>query len=168
MTLASISLGEISRGVGDYETAQQYYEETLKITRKTGDRLDEYMNYLNLSYCAYQRKQYWLAVELVQKALVIFKELGAGIVMVTSLAVLAGPINELGDHEKAARLFGAADAACEYMGYKYQPADQMEIDRYEISTRQAMGEEAFRAAWQVGYEMSLEEAIDYAQGKTLT
>jgi predicted ATPase/DNA-binding CsgD family transcriptional regulator len=162
MTLATITLGELSRGIGDYEAAQHYYEETLSITRQTGDRLDENLIYLNLSYCAYQRKQYRIAVELVQKALVTFKELSAGLGQIGSLAVLAGPINELGDHEKAARLLGAAEAACESLGFKYQPADQMEIDRYEISTRQAMREEAFRAAWQVGYEMSLEQAIEYA------
>ena len=162
MTLASISLGELFRGIGDYEAAQHYYEETMRITKLTGDRLDENLNYLNLGYCAYHRKEYKLAAELVQKALVTFKELGAGIGMVTSLAVLAGPTNEMGDHKKAAWLLGAAGAACELLGYKYQPGDQFEVDRYETSTRQALGEDAFQEAWQEGYEMSLEEAIEYA------
>ena len=162
MALAYNTLGELSRTAGDYVAAQHYYEETLRSTRLTGDRLDENLNYMNLSYCAYHRKQYQFAAELAQKALVIFKELVTGIGMVTDLAVLAGPINELGDHEKAARLIGAADAACEYLGYQYQPADQFEIDQFESSTRQALGEEAFQKAWRVGHEMSLEEAIEYA------
>jgi predicted ATPase/DNA-binding CsgD family transcriptional regulator len=162
MAYAYNSLGELSRGVEDYEAAQHYYEEMLRINQLTENQLGESGSYLNLSYCAYHRKQYQLAAELVQKALTILKELSAGYSRITSLAILAGPINELGEHVKAARLLGAADAACESMGFQHQPTDQFEIDRFETSTRQALGEEAYRAAWQVGYEMSLEEAIEFA------
>ena len=155
-------LGELSRTIGDHEAAQRYYEESLQIEQQTGNRFDQAEKYLNFSYIAYHRNQYQLAVELLQQALVIFKEFGTSYGLITSLAVLAGPTNGLGDHERAARMLGAADAACESLSYQYQPADQFEIDRYETSTCQALGEEAYRAAWQVGYEMSLEEAIEFA------
>ena len=156
------TLGELSRTAGDYEAAQRYYEKNLRIGQLSGNRMGESLAYLNLGYTYYHRKQHQLSAELVKQAIVIFQELGSRWGLIDSLAVLAGPTNELGDHERAARLLGASDAAAKSLGYNSQPGDQMEIEQFKSSTRQALGEEAFREVWQDGHKLSLEEAVEYA------
>jgi predicted ATPase/DNA-binding CsgD family transcriptional regulator len=155
-------LGELARSVGDYDAAQHYYEECLQLVKITGERMREAMQYDNLSLLAYHRGQYQRSLELILRGLLMFRELGANYGLAMALATMAGPISRLGDHEKAARLLGASDAWMLSSGINQQPADQIEVEKFQSAVRQALGEEAFQQAWQAGHEMSIEEALDYA------
>jgi predicted ATPase/DNA-binding CsgD family transcriptional regulator len=157
-------LGELARWTEDYEAAQHYYEECLRIVQLIGERMREAMQYVNLGVLAHYQDQYQLAAEQMRRGLVIFRELGTGYGLAMALAALAGPIAKLGDYEKAARLLGAADAEMESLGANQQPVDQIEIERFLIYVRQALGEEAFQEAWQAGHELSIDEALNYALG----
>jgi hypothetical protein len=48
------------------------------------------------------------------------------------------------------------------MGLGQQPQDQPIVDRFEAAVRKQLNEEAFKAAWEKGQSMSLEQAIAYA------
>ena len=157
-------LGELARWTEDYEAAQHYYGECLRIVQLIGERMREAMQYVNLGVLAHYQDQYQLAVEQMRRGLVIFRELGTGYGLAMALAALAGPIAKLGDYEKAARLLGAADAEMESLGANQQPVDQIEIEQFLIYVRQALGEEAFQEAWQAGHELSIDEALNYALG----
>ena len=157
-------LGELARWTEDYEAAQHYYGECLRIVQLIGERMREAMQYVNLGVLAHYQDQYQLAVEQMRRGLVIFRELGTGYGLAMALAALAGPIAKLGDYEKAARLLGAADAEMESLGANQQPVDQIEIEQFLIYVRQALGEEAFQETWQAGHELSIDEALNYALG----
>ena len=156
------ALGELNRAVGDYDAAQLHYEEGMQIAQRNGERTSEAVEYMNLGFIAYHRNQYQSSAELIRQGLLICQELGTNYGLAQDLAALAGPIGELGDPVKAARLLGAADAEMESLGIGQQPADQIEIDRFQSSIRQALGEEAFQEAWQAGRELSIQEAVKYA------
>jgi hypothetical protein len=64
-----------------------------------------------------------------------------------------------GDAERAARLFGAAEALREALGAPLPPVERAHYDRSVAATRAALGEEAFAAAWAEGRALSLEQAI---------
>jgi DNA-binding CsgD family transcriptional regulator len=64
--------------------------------------------------------------------------------------------------EEAARLFGAAQAARDTIGY---PREPIRFDEYQASIdslREALGDDAFAAAWKAGSALTLEEAAAYA------
>ena len=155
-------LGELARSVADYDAAELYYKECLQLVRMTGERMREAMQYDNLSLIAYHRGQFELAVDLLQRGNGMFRELGTSYGLAIGLAALAGPIAKLGETEKAAWLLGASAAILESLGITQQPADQIEIEKYQSFIRQALGEEAFQRAWQSGYEMSPEDVFNYA------
>jgi tetratricopeptide (TPR) repeat protein len=157
-------LGELTRSAEDYDAAQHYYAECLRLVRITGERMREAMQYNNLGLIAYHRGQYQLAIDLTRRGLRLFRELGTSYGLAMGLSGLAGPIARLGDYEKAARLLGASTAGMDSLGITQQPADQIEFDKFQLFVRQAMGEDAYQAAWQEGHEMSIEDALDYAIG----
>jgi len=155
-------IGELTRSIEDFDAAQHYYDECLRLVRITGERMREAMQYGGLGLIAYHRGQYQLALELTQRGLRLFRELGTSYGLAMGLSGLAGPIARLGDLEKAARLLGASTAGMDSLGITQQPADQIEFDKFQLFVRQAMGEEAYQKAWQEGHKLSIEEALDYA------
>jgi len=68
-----------------------------------------------------------------------------------------------GNHENAARLFGAADAIRQRIGVVRFAVYQTGYDAAIESLRDASGEGPFDAAWAQGADLSIEEAIAYAQ-----
>ena len=69
------------------------------------------------------------------------------------------------DMERAARLWGAADALREAIGAPLSPFERTELDTHTAAARTALGEEVFAAAWAQGRATPLNEAIEYALDK---
>jgi hypothetical protein len=67
-----------------------------------------------------------------------------------------------GDVERAARLWGAAQALHETKGILRDLDFLAEADARISAVRSGMGEEAWEAAWRSGRAMTLEEAVSYA------
>jgi DNA-binding CsgD family transcriptional regulator len=68
-----------------------------------------------------------------------------------------------GNHQNAARLFGAADAIRQQIGDVRFAVYQADYDAAVTATRAALGDSDFEAAWTEGAALSIEEAIAYAQ-----
>jgi hypothetical protein len=64
-----------------------------------------------------------------------------------------------GQARHAARLGGAAQALRDALGVPLPPADRADHDRAVLTIREALGEEAFAAAWDVGRAMPLDETV---------
>jgi non-specific serine/threonine protein kinase len=69
-----------------------------------------------------------------------------------------------GDADRAARLFGAADALRETRSHPRPPADRATHEQRVATARALLGGPAFRAAWSQGRLLSLEQAIALASG----
>jgi hypothetical protein len=82
--------------------------------------------------------------------------------MATCVAALGCAAAGLGDVDRAARLLGAAEAMRERLGATVPGLLRKEHDARVAQTRQALGEDAFAAAWAQGRMMSADEAIAYA------
>ena len=68
-----------------------------------------------------------------------------------------------GNHENAARLFGAADAIRQRIGVVRFAVYQSGYDAAIESLRDALGEGPFDAAWAQGAALSIEDAVAYAK-----
>jgi predicted ATPase/class 3 adenylate cyclase/DNA-binding CsgD family transcriptional regulator len=68
-----------------------------------------------------------------------------------------------GNHQTAARLFGAADAIRQRTGEVRLPVYQVDYDAAVAAVRDTLDQAEFDAAWAEGAALSTEEAIAYAQ-----
>jgi DNA-binding CsgD family transcriptional regulator len=95
-------------------------------------------------------------------ALELAARIGGDLVVPLALECLAIGATQTDNHPMAARLFGAADAAREQMGFvRFKVLD--EGDGATIAAlRDAMGDNDFDAAWAEGAALSIKEATAYA------
>jgi len=76
-----------------------------------------------------------------------------------SLAGLAGVAAAQGQPERAARLFGAAEALLGSIGATLDPADRLAYARDVATIRAQLGADASAAHWAMGRAMTLEQMI---------
>jgi predicted ATPase/class 3 adenylate cyclase len=176
-------------GQGDYDSARDRLEECLAIFRELGDKWGITFSLNNLSLVARAQEDYDHARSFVKESLAIRVELGdrLGIAycvvgIAAGLAAEGGkrtmddgrPTAEGGDSasvetsstlvlERAAALFGAADALLESIGARLEPLFRAECEMSIAATREMLGEEKFATAWERGRAMTLEETIAYAR-----
>src|SRR5262249_38335087 len=80
-----------------------------------------------------------------------------------SLEYLAWLAHSQGASERAARLYGGAEALRTTFGYHLSPSDQNKHVARTAAVRAALADDAlFDAAWQEGRVLSLEQVIEYA------
>jgi predicted ATPase/class 3 adenylate cyclase/DNA-binding CsgD family transcriptional regulator len=95
--------------------------------------------------------------------LAIAADTGAFLRVPDAIECLARLAGADGNHQSAARLFGAAAAIRDDKGIARFPMYQARYDAAVESCRDALGQEAFDDAWAEGAALSIEEAIAYAQ-----
>ncbi|MEU1427864.1 LuxR C-terminal-related transcriptional regulator [Nocardia sp. NPDC005746] len=79
---------------------------------------------------------------------------------------LAWTVSAGGDHERAARLLGAAESLQRSTIRLAHTITVAVGEKERLKVREALGEEAFRTAFGAGASLPLSEAIDYALGHT--
>ncbi|MGO9488885.1 MAG: LuxR C-terminal-related transcriptional regulator, partial [Solirubrobacteraceae bacterium] len=103
------------------------------------------------------------AEELLHEALRAFYSAGAPGGVADVLESLAPVLSDLQSEEQAVRLLGAADAARSTVGCVRFPVRQPDYQAQLGMLREALGEEAFAAAWSAGASLSLDDAVAYAE-----
>lgn len=79
------------------------------------------------------------------------------------LEALAGAVADQQRFDETARLFGAAQSLRDMTGYARFPVRQAGHVSDVAHTRQALGTDRFATAWAEGAELSLDDAVAYAQ-----
>ena len=102
------------------------------------------------------------AIALHLESLVLARETGQQREIAEYLGGLAGLATEQGQPERAARLFGAAEALRQSIGAPLPPTEWAAYERDVAVARARLGEDAFAAAWAEGWAMPLEQAVEYA------
>jgi tetratricopeptide (TPR) repeat protein len=155
-------LGELARTAGDYDRAQELYEECMVLSRKTGEIIRQAFMLENLAYVAYHQGEYARARDLAVRDIKQWSEIGGRQGLCVGLTGLAGPLGKLGEPEKAARLLGVSAALLAERGLDHQPSDQHEITKYTADVRAQLDEATFKVAWAEGQAMTLDAAVTYA------
>jgi len=157
------NLGRLARMRGDDPRADRLFDECLRLSREIGDQWGAAWTLGNLGRAALDRGEHQRASALFEESLILCRGLASrdrrSAYMVHYLGVVAG---ELGHPERAARLFGAAEALRDTTGRTLSPADRAEHQRHVDAVRGALGTEQFDAAWADGQAMPFERAVEYA------
>ena len=157
-------LGKVARLQRDYVAAETAYCEALALFQERG-LAPAVVVQLNLGFVALRRGDTARARSLFRESLKARQALGEPgrlPLAVAALACLAAAqATDTAQAERAARLFGAADALVEATG-PLDRADQAELDHYRPRLAAYLDEAALAAASAAGRAMTLEEAVAYA------
>jgi predicted ATPase/class 3 adenylate cyclase len=164
-------LGGVARSTGRYAEARARLTESAAIARELGDRfllglaLAGLARVLRLqgneqeSAATFNEQE---SAATFKESLVVSTELEDAMLMPRALAGLAGAAVLAARYERAAMLLAAAAAVREASGRSEMATLLAVNDQDATDTRAALGDEAFAAAWAVGWAMSPEQAIAYA------
>ncbi len=162
ITTALNVLGETFRLAGDYETAEEYYRESIEVCRLAGDRKRMAVSLANLASVVFHHGDYQEAEQLEKEAIRIELELGTNHYIGLYLACLSGILAKQGSPKQAAVIFGASESILQTMGVKLQPTDQVEVDQYLTVSKEQLDEQSYQDALEAGRALSLEEAVSFA------
>jgi predicted ATPase len=161
-------LGELARLRGDHQQARAYHEEVLALCRQLGEKPGVATALHNLGYVELQDGDLQRSAELFRESLQLFRDLGHRRVIALTFIGLGGLANAQGRPVDATRILSAADAILSE-GPPMDPTEAMEQAYYQRSVsavRAALGDKAFLLAWAEGKAMALEQAVEYALGKS--
>lgn len=162
-----LNLGESARALGDFPAARRLIEESLQSLRAVGDTryIASALDYLG--NVVYEQREYAAAHALLAESLALRWTLRDMSGIARTLGGLARVISTLGADtaraERAARLYGTADAVRASIGAPIPAADRPRYEHDLDRVRSYLGEQAFQAAWAEGRSMDLERAIVEAQ-----
>lgn len=156
------SLGYVYLLDGDHDRAMALTEEAVALLRRQGRRGGLEYALDNLGWAALLRGDHELSEALHEESLVLCRELGDRLIASESLEGLACSAGVRGEAKRAARLFGAAETLREMVGYQQVPRESALREPYLKTAHASIEESAWEEAWQLGREMTFEDAVYYA------
>jgi tetratricopeptide (TPR) repeat protein len=153
------SLAQFHRALGALDPAEPLYEEALSIAREIGDRDTIAIALLNLAMVSIGRGVADRARKMLLEVLAIAAETGSKPVAQSVVEVSAGLAASSGEHERAARYYGAAEAQNALTGMHRDPADEAFLAPLVDAARRALTEDAYEAAEAAGRALAYEDAL---------
>jgi predicted ATPase/transcriptional regulator with XRE-family HTH domain len=153
------TLGVVALNQGDLSRARVLIDGALATNRRLGDRWGQAMMLAALGHVELVTGQVGRAQELFGESAGLFQAVGNPLYLPWCLEGMAGVAAASGHAQEAARLCGARDALRARMGSAVQILHPAAYERTLATSRTALGEEAFAAAYTAGQELSLEELI---------
>ncbi len=160
---ATLNLGVVAAFREDFETTQSRYEDALAIWTEHGIIDAQAFTLQNLGNLAlYDLRDHHRAMERYHESLAIYRELNDTIGTTYCLIGLAGVAGRAGQHERAASLYGAAEAVLETIGHVPHAAMRELQDSLMAEIRAAAGDDVFDDALAIGRNLTLPAAVTLA------
>jgi predicted ATPase len=156
---ALVNLALDLRYLGDLPRAAMVAEEALNLQRELGDRRGMAAALYVLGTVAASRGDHSQAMVQLAEGLVLAGQVGDQAAVAEGLEAVAVGAIALGQPERAAHLYGAADAVRNQMGAPRLLADRDKHERAEEEARCAIGEAVYASAWAAGRATSCDQAI---------
>jgi tetratricopeptide (TPR) repeat protein len=158
------NLGLNSLYQADYTSAKAFFVENLTLSRKLGDSKHIGYSLANLGLVALSQGDYDQAVARYTDSLALVRELGDNRIIAECLEGVAGVAAARQELERAARLWGAAEALREAISTPLSPAEQRRYEQMVGAARTQTDEASWAAMWAAGREMTLEKALAEVMG----
>jgi len=154
--------------LGDDVGASALFAESLATTESIGEFWTRALALWAVGIQACRRGDLMRATEAERHSIRLRRSLDNRYGIALNLDVLAWTATADGDGERAARLFGAAQAIMQAVGaasVSTGPTAALH-DEYEKAAREAVGDNGFARAFQHGLRLSFDEAVAYALGES--
>jgi predicted ATPase len=162
----------VTRYQGDQTGATALYEESLALFRALGHGRATTVALSNLGHVAHDQGDEDQAGALYRESLTLYRGVGEKLGVASCLEGVALVDRTHERFERAALLYGAATSLRTAIGAPLPSVDRTAHDHTVTALREALGEDAFAAAWAAGQALSLEQAIaaalTYAAPKRVT
>ena len=152
---------------GDIAGARRLAERALPLAREPGGARDAvYVVLYPLAAVARAESDHERAAQLLREGLTLSVEIGEENNVAYCLEELAAVAADKNELERAARLWGAAEAILETTEVLTSPhvPDRSLHQRQVAEARARLDGEAWKVAWTQGRTMTLEQAVEYALG----
>ncbi|HLK60985.1 MAG TPA: tetratricopeptide repeat protein [Chthonomonadaceae bacterium] len=156
------NLGMVAQDQGDFDTAVRFHGECLEMWRGLGDEHDMAITLGNLGVVAGKQGDFAQARRFFSECLASCLARKEKFITPYILEGLAAVFLEEPVYAYSAQLYGAAAALREEAGTPSPALEQAEIDAALPRLRMQLGDARFRAAYQAGQRLTLQEAIEYA------
>jgi len=160
MLLANLGWAVINQG--DYARATTLLEESLALSREREDTHIIATCLNNLGLMALYQGRPVAALPRLQESLALCQDSSYKVGIIANLEGLAGFAAANQQPERAAQLWGTAEALRETIGAPMSPADQARFLRMSTAARTQLPEVAWQDAWAEGRAMLLEQVIVHA------
>jgi predicted ATPase/class 3 adenylate cyclase len=157
------NLGNLAYEQKDYASARSLQEESLTICRELKDRRGISICLGTLGAIASEQRDDALAHSLLSESLTICRDLGDKGEILRSLEAFAGLSAAREQPERAAQLWGAAEALRTAIGSPLTGLQRESQTQKIEKLRETLGVETFLTAWEKGNALTMEAAIDLAQ-----
>jgi predicted ATPase/transcriptional regulator with XRE-family HTH domain len=157
-----LDLAEILEMQGDTDGATRLVEESLELFRELGDKGNIAMCLLVLSDDPRRQDDASFTRNSLVESLILYKELNDKRHIGRCLGELAYLAWRQYEFERAAILFGAAEALFTTIGASMHPEVRSRFDRSIADTRSQFGSDPFAAAWARGQVLTADEAVNLA------
>jgi predicted ATPase/DNA-binding SARP family transcriptional activator/DNA-binding CsgD family transcriptional regulator/Tfp pilus assembly protein PilF len=147
---------------GDTEQATVLLEESLALLRDIGDSSNIAIGLMYSALAELTRGDHERVKALSEESLKLLQKGEDKQHIADCLEIMAGGAGAQGRAQRAARLWGAAEAMREDIGVLLQPEDRKLLDPYLATARSSLGEVAWQATLAEGRAMMSEQAIAYA------
>jgi predicted ATPase/DNA-binding CsgD family transcriptional regulator len=152
---------------GDIATACMLAEEQAELGRDYADQEYVAEALFLLGKAAAARRDYANAYVQYEESLTLFRGMGYKMQSAYCLEGLARVVSAQGDHPRAVRFWGAAEALREAIGSPLPPIERADYEQAVTVARGQLGEQIFAAIWAVGRTMTMEQVL-VASGPVIT
>ena len=156
------NLAMVMNSQGDLGRATQLTEEGVALLRELGDRGGAALGLCNLGWIALLQDHLGRAADLYKESLSLAWDAGLTPIVQSALEGFACVAGGKGEAERAAWLWGAAQALHETKGIPRDTDFLAEADARISAVRTGIGEEVWEEASRKGRAMTLDEAVSYA------
>jgi predicted ATPase/DNA-binding SARP family transcriptional activator/DNA-binding CsgD family transcriptional regulator len=147
---------------GDPEQAMVLLEESLTLFQEIGDGSNIAIGLMYSALAALIKGENERVEALSQESLDLLQKAEDKQHIADCLQIMAGGAGAQGRTQRAARLWGAAEAMREDIGVPLQPETRKLLDPYLGTARSSLGEVAWQLACAEGRAMMPEQAIEYS------
>lgn len=154
--------GDIARDQGDVAAARDLYQQALFAFRQTGDRWGVARSLTDVGYVACDQGDHLTAHAAYREGLDIFTNLGHKRGIARALEGFACSAWARGDPARALAIAAAAAHLRQLIGVPLPPLEQSKFDQHLRSAWKSLSERDGKTAWDQGWAMTLENAINYA------
>lgn len=163
--MAVHNTGEIHFHRGELDRAARCYEEALAIFRDLGDQWLLAVALHGLAMTGIREGAGERATQALHESLQLAAQFGENYWVAENLEAIAALTHRADRLDEAARLLSAADSLRIRIGAPVQPADQDAVHGLRLEVRNGMSEEAFRAAWEAGHNMTVAAVVEEVLGR---
>jgi predicted ATPase/class 3 adenylate cyclase/DNA-binding XRE family transcriptional regulator len=162
VAMSSFGAGLFAARQGNYAEALSQFEASIPVFTELGDKHRINMAYSEIGHVERRQGHYKHAKRNYHKTLLEWQRLGHRAAVAHELECLAMIAKAEEEEQRAAILFGAAEALRESISLPMTPIERMEYEREVNDLRVNMDEAAFKKAWADGRALSIEQVIALA------